>query len=615
MIRLFDIIVSALLLIVLAPLMLLIALLIKLDSKGPVLFRQTRVGRNGSLFEMLKFRKMFSNLLSQGPAITSRYDSRLTIVGRWLERTKLDELPQLFNVLAGDMSIVGPRPELEQFTAFYPKKWKVVLTVKPGLIGINQILNRNESEMYPPVCYDKEDFYARKILPAKLDLDIKYIQRASLPYNLYLLLMATFHTLAGTVTRGSIISTARSAYLILAYTLAGLGSIYLAFHLRFPAAIPPDDARALKMSLVLVLIIRPILFLFFGTHKRMFGIFSFEDIRAIFKSTVIGSFLIILALLFLNAREISRLIYMTDLFICFLAICFLAYSELLMAQKNKVLTNRRIRKEVFLEAIVIGLLSFLSIAMAYLFRFGTARFQNEIRQSAGMLISLSMLNPVIYLITFNDVPCRFIYFAKAKMKQAFLIVAFGSLQAVVISVFLNIRSYSRLALGGSLIISYLSIMAFFIIMWALRWRRMPEIASKKILLIGLLPELDLFINALQRSQINYSIVGIISDKIHDRFYTVSRIEVLGSLNDLRDVLSVYRIDEFIVAFDAVTREQIRWINLIAGENDIAIRYISSVGTFMRNGGQKRKRLARHEVKEDGESQRRGIRNRRQKRRA
>lgn len=199
--RLFDLAVTIPALIVLAPVFVLIAVLIKLDSRGPIFFRQVRVGRNRRLFRMWKFRKMYHHLPLQGPNLTLRRDSRLTRIGRLLERTKLDELPQFFNVLAGDMSLVGPRPEVPPFVAHYPEKWDVVLSVTPGIFGPCQIRFRNESELYPPDCADVESYYVQHILPAKLAIDAEYASRFSLLGDARTLIRCVGASVGGIVTK------------------------------------------------------------------------------------------------------------------------------------------------------------------------------------------------------------------------------------------------------------------------------------------------------------------------------------------------------------------------------------------------------------------------------
>ena len=176
--RVFDIVIATVGLLVATPLFIVIAIAIKRDSPGPVFFRQLRVGRKRRPYAMWKFRKMPDDLPEQGPMLTARNDQRLTRVGYWLERTKLDELPQLLNVLSSDMSVVGPRPEVSKFVdRDSPELWDQVLSVKPGIFGPNQIRYRNEADLYPPGC-DIEAFYLNSILPAKLEVDARYARTA-----------------------------------------------------------------------------------------------------------------------------------------------------------------------------------------------------------------------------------------------------------------------------------------------------------------------------------------------------------------------------------------------------------------------------------------------------
>ena len=176
--RVFDLVIASAGLLIAAPLFVAIAIAIKRDSPGPVFFRQLRVGRKRRPFAMWKFRKMPDDLSEQGPMLTVRNDQRLTRVGYWLERTKLDELPQLLNVLSSEMSVVGPRPEVSKFVdRASPDLWDQVSSVKPGIFGPNQIRYRNEADLYPPGC-DIEAFYLNSILPAKLEVDARYARHA-----------------------------------------------------------------------------------------------------------------------------------------------------------------------------------------------------------------------------------------------------------------------------------------------------------------------------------------------------------------------------------------------------------------------------------------------------
>jgi len=140
--RFSDIIISTFSLIIISPLFLLLAIAVKLDSRGPVFFLHERTGLNGKPFKMIKFRGMIDNALSFGPGITQKNDPRITRVGKFLRRTSIDELPQLINVLKGEMSIIGPRPEITSITAEYTELQKRVFNFLPGLTGISQVNGR-----------------------------------------------------------------------------------------------------------------------------------------------------------------------------------------------------------------------------------------------------------------------------------------------------------------------------------------------------------------------------------------------------------------------------------------------------------------------------------------
>jgi lipopolysaccharide/colanic/teichoic acid biosynthesis glycosyltransferase len=165
--RVLDIVGSALGLVLLLPAFLAIAIAIKLDSPGPVFFRQERVGRGGRLFRIFKLRSMTADAPRRGTALTVHADKRITRVGALLRRSKLDELPQLLNVLAGDMSLVGPRPEVPEFMIFYTADQRAIITsMRPGMTDYASILFRNESALLDQVDHPVE-IYRREIMPIK----------------------------------------------------------------------------------------------------------------------------------------------------------------------------------------------------------------------------------------------------------------------------------------------------------------------------------------------------------------------------------------------------------------------------------------------------------------
>ena len=186
--RVFDLLGASLALLLLSPLMLAIALAIKLDSRGPVFFRQQRVGRHGVPFDIHKFRSMAADAPQRGPALTVGDDPRITRIGRWLRRTRLDELPQLLDVLAGTMSLVGPRPEVPQYVAHYPPQLRErALSVRPGITDPSSLLYLDEAELLARAA-EPEPEYLAVILPRHLHCAADSAAPASLPSDLGVLL-------------------------------------------------------------------------------------------------------------------------------------------------------------------------------------------------------------------------------------------------------------------------------------------------------------------------------------------------------------------------------------------------------------------------------------------
>jgi lipopolysaccharide/colanic/teichoic acid biosynthesis glycosyltransferase len=182
-IRIFDVVVAASLLLVLLPLIVVAVIAVRTESPGPTFFRCDRVGYRGQRLRMLKFRKM--RLLSQGLALTTGEDLRFTRIGSLLSKSKIDEIPQLFHVLRGDMSLVGPRPEAAEFVDLYPHDYSEILSVPPGITGLSQIAFADESRILDPE--DPVTHYVSRILPQKVALDRMYASRRSLSLNVRIL--------------------------------------------------------------------------------------------------------------------------------------------------------------------------------------------------------------------------------------------------------------------------------------------------------------------------------------------------------------------------------------------------------------------------------------------
>lgn len=189
--RCFDVAASAVGLLAISPLLFLIALCIKLSDWGPVFFFQERIGWKGVPFKIIKFRTMIPNAERLGLSITKDGDPRVTGCGRFLRKTKLDELPQLFNVLIGQMSFVGPRPEVARYVANYTSEQRMVLLLKPGITDLATLEFRNEESLLSEA-RDAERFYREFCVPRKIELNLDYSKRANLWQDLKIILHTLF---------------------------------------------------------------------------------------------------------------------------------------------------------------------------------------------------------------------------------------------------------------------------------------------------------------------------------------------------------------------------------------------------------------------------------------
>jgi lipopolysaccharide/colanic/teichoic acid biosynthesis glycosyltransferase len=187
--RLFDIIFSALGIIILSPIFLLLWFTIKIESHGPALFMQTRVGKNNKDFKLIKFRSMYLNSESFGQLTVGMRDPRITNVGYTLRKYKLDELPQLLNVLKGDMSLVGPRPEVRKYVNMYTPEQMMVLEVSPGITDYASIQFINENQLLAKA-ENPDEYYINNIMPKKLEMNLQYI-KSNNPFKDIILILKT----------------------------------------------------------------------------------------------------------------------------------------------------------------------------------------------------------------------------------------------------------------------------------------------------------------------------------------------------------------------------------------------------------------------------------------
>lgn len=309
--RSFDIVLALTGLLVLLPVLLVVAILIKLDSDGPVFFRQERLGRDGRKFRIFKFRTMVVGAYKMGSRLTTRRDPRITPMGQILRWFKLDELPQLINVVLGDMSIVGPRPEDPYFLEFYTPEQRRVLSVRPGLLGPSQILGRDEVESYPEGLKDTEAYYVEHILPGKLARDLEYVASCSFAGDMALLARGVWAVLRGAVKAKALWRWRWRVALFALDTALIAASYWLAVLLRLDFAVP-HGTRLYWRGLLIVIVVRAAALMYFGAYQIVFSYFGLWDLTALFKavslSAVIGGGLTF----FLGLQAHSRSVFVID---------------------------------------------------------------------------------------------------------------------------------------------------------------------------------------------------------------------------------------------------------------------------------------------------------------
>jgi lipopolysaccharide/colanic/teichoic acid biosynthesis glycosyltransferase len=294
----------------LLPVIGLVAVFIKLDSPGPVFFKQKRAGRGGTLFEIFKFRTMVQGAYMMGSRLTVKRDPRITRLGRFLRWSKIDELPQLFNVLRGEMSLIGPRPEDPYFVKFYTATQRRVLLMRPGLVGPSQILGRDEVEEYPDGLKDTEQYYIEHILPPKLQRDLEYVENTTFLADLRLLVHGVWITVRGAFRAKYIWRRRRRIALMGVDVLLAVGSYMLACLIRFDWQWP--DAAYTWQTLVLIALLRPLLLVYFGAYQGILSYFGLWDLMALFKAVSVGSIAVAGLTYFVGSQEHPRAVFVID---------------------------------------------------------------------------------------------------------------------------------------------------------------------------------------------------------------------------------------------------------------------------------------------------------------
>ncbi len=294
--RAFDLFWTILGLAVLAPLFLVIALLIKVSDGGPVFFRQERVGRRGQPFRLWKFRTMVVNGETAGTQLTVGRDPRVTRIGRWLRKLKLDELPQLLNVLAGDMTLVGPRPEVPHYSAFYTLEQRRVLEFTPGVTDPASVKYRNESDMLAQAG-NPEQAYVERILPDKIQISLSYATRATIWSDVVVILDTIRYLIAATLDLPSIlILRFRRPVIVAVHVVLVVVGYYLAFQLRFDFRLPHEYLPLFWRTLPFLVVLRLLAFAYYGLHRGYWRHVGIEDLLDLGKAVTLSSLSFVVAL-------------------------------------------------------------------------------------------------------------------------------------------------------------------------------------------------------------------------------------------------------------------------------------------------------------------------------
>lgn len=572
--RVFDVVLATIGLVVGAPIFLAVTVLIKLDTRGPVFFRQMRVGRHRRMFRMWKFRKMPVDLPFQGPSLTARYDTRLTRMGRLLERTKLDELPQLLNVLVGNMSVVGPRPEVEKFIHYYPEQWDTVLSVKPGIFGLNQLRNRNESELYPPGCDDPETFYAEKILPDKLAIDAQYARSASPWLDLWLVFRCLLFTFGGMITWQTIVNRRWQAYNFVILTALGVAGTTLA--ILYSKGL--TDWRSIKQFVILAAITKACCLLVFRIPKSLASSMTADDLLRILWCDLCSTAVIVTAFVAMDNRTFGRSVLVLD-FTFFLA-SLIAYKLLLYKIYINFIAQRArdLNRHMIVWAVFLAPLSLLTIAIL---RHGFSIFTASGWELYGSLALLAALvrSSLFLLRPVHRTGGAFGWVLREWPALMFNVVI-GSNLIVLGAIMLDQRGVGRLDIVlDTLLCGFL----FTVLGLWLNSKSAPAHAAsqrkhksahgrrERLLVVGEGFELSAYLSSLATlPESSFEIVGVISPHGHERSSTVSGYQIMGCIADLGLILKTTVVDRAVVLTSALTEDDRRHLDRLLAKHRIPL---------------------------------------------
>ena len=366
--RTFDIVLAVLCVIVLLPVIAVVCIALKVTSPGPLLFRQQRIGRGGRIFLINKFRKFPADWGTIGPGVTLQGDSRMTNIGQFLERTKLDEVPQLWNILVGEMSFVGPRPESLAFNHLLQGDYTEVLNYTPGLFGPNQVKFRNESAMYPEGA-DPVEYYENHLFPAKAKADIEYFNRANLLTDFQWLVRGGFALVFSMVLckRALVPTLLLALWDVCAISLAWAGVYWLKFSLVHSLPISDRASSAYSTGALVLPVVALLVFAVARVYRNPVRYFAETDAFRLIGATSVAW---ILAAITIGLVETSTSSLMLSVgCLLSMALLFMPRAGYAHYRAFKESRNNRKQAENPLNILVCGITT-QSLQIASLLRFG-----------------------------------------------------------------------------------------------------------------------------------------------------------------------------------------------------------------------------------------------------
>jgi lipopolysaccharide/colanic/teichoic acid biosynthesis glycosyltransferase len=317
--RLFDIVFAALGLILFLPVAVLIGLLIKLDDSGQIFYMQKRIGKGGRPFLIRKFRSMIVNADKMGSLVTKQGDSRTTRIGRLLRKFKLDETPQLWNVLVGEMSFVGPRPEVPRYVDLYIPEQREILKLKPGITDVATVLFRDEESLLVG-CEDLEEFYLRHCVPKKIELNLQYARHASLLQDIWIIVQTMCPYWLG---------------VFIIYAVALVVGLWLSYELRSDFHMTAQDYGKFKRCLPWMVFPQLILLFWRGQMRGLLSYFSIPEMRRTITALSIALALQIgLCQVVPGQRSLTHSLFIIDFMLSLFVLCGVRMAVRLMRENS-----------------------------------------------------------------------------------------------------------------------------------------------------------------------------------------------------------------------------------------------------------------------------------------